>query len=713
MVREWDDVWYATPLHLAAYRGHDDIVALLIKRGSRLSLNSIGVYGCKPSLYLFCTPLHLAIYAMNLSTAKLILSHGIQTPMNPIERRLYLSNKTVGYVRWFIRYIFGTEVTKETKWTCDKWLAVKALSVNGPDTQRFLEGCHHICLSRNCGLVSYAIDVQMAWSEIGMNRPLIHLCLQDPSAKIPIWRAGVNLEVPEVHLPKYALPWFEYLLNHGANVEARNFFDTDATALMIAALNSIEPAMDLLIQHGADVNASDEAGFTALHAACTSSKRADIISKLIANGAQVNATNSTGDSPLIFICRTVAKKNHNKFLEVIELLLTHGANPMLRTEIIMDQSALEIAFRNGFLDAVKLIISIFKPNPTPDQIRPLFEDVIGTCDLSRIRLLLMIDKQNFILRSNSALIKLIKSNKRTTQVAMLLLEKGAPCDRKLVFWIVSYQKGNDLLRKVLECGTSPNVVVGHKRRCPLLKALKIKDVLTRRAYVKSLMEHGADINMNLHPTNIEPIYVHIISPAFLPYTETALDLLFCPDSFQQIPESQQFAFVVLTCRLTHVKILQRLLEFTTGSMIQRFVQRFIERFTATPFITRLLDITRYSLAVQKKLTVEYMDLAIDILDVFARYHSFWSSQPSPGSARAIDTLKSLMAVTRKFTPVQKGSSFCLRKRIRIVDSSAESPQVLILPREDSNEYPQGYITIPDLGLTLRPTLDGRWKSSGS
>ncbi|KAI1647607.1 ankyrin repeat-containing domain protein [Daldinia loculata] len=707
MDQEWYGLWCSTPLHLAAYRGHDDIVALLIKRGARLTLKSIGVHGRKHAANPPWTPLHLAIFRMNLSTAKLILSHGNRTPMLPRQQRLYPLSKATDYARWFVKYTFDTQVTTETKWTCDKWLAVKGLSINGPDTRGLLKDCHHICLSRNCGLVSYAIDMHIVQGETGIDRPLIHLCLQDPWANIPRWRnAGVTLEVAEVHLPKYALPWFEYLLNHGANVDARDSMDFNATAMMVAALNGIEPAMGLLIQHGANVNAKDRAGFTALHAACIRSKP-EIITKLIENGARVNATDSTGNSPLHFICGTIAGKHHNKFLKAIELLLTHGAKSMPRAWKTRVQSPLEIAFRNRYLDAVRLIILKSNPRPTRDQIWALFEVVIEASDVSRLRLLLMLDKHNFILRSKSALIKLVQSNNQTTEAAMLLLEKGAPCDGQLVFWIVSYQKGNDLLRKVLERGISPNVVVGPKKRCPLLEALKIRDVLTRRAYVKSLMEHGADINMNLHHTNIEPIYVHIISPSFLRHTETVLDVLFCPDYFQRVPESRQIAFLVLACRLTHVKVLQKLLEFTTGPVIQRLVQQFIENFTATPIITRLLDITGYSLAVQNELTVEYMDIAIDILDVFARHHTFWGFQPSPGSARAIDTLENLMTATRNSTPRQRGASFYLRKRIRIVDSSAESPQVLILPRADLNEYPQGYITILDLGLTLRLTLDGR------
>ncbi|KAI0847106.1 ankyrin repeat-containing domain protein [Daldinia vernicosa] len=712
MYFELKSLWLSTPLHLAAYRGHNDIVTLLVKRGAGLALKSIGVCRCKvtsydpaywglninPDAHPPWTPLHLAICGMNLSTAKLILGYG--TLLSTIIR--------------FQRRQQTHAVRIESKLTCDKWLAVKQLRISMPNFRGPSVYCHHICLSRNCGLLSYAIDMQLVWIKTGTNRSLIHVCLQDPRVDLPPWRdLGCTMKVPEVRLPKYALPWFEYLLNRGADVEAKDAMDCNATAIMVAALHSIEPAMDLLIQHGANVHAKDAKGFTALHAACISSKP-EIITKLIDEGAQVDAINFMGDSPLSFICRSITAEHpitaerHNEILKIIQLLLTRGANPMPRTRRnTRVQSALEVAFCNQYLAAVRLIISISSPTPSSGQIWRLFVAMMEAPDPSRVRLLLMLDKRNFILRSDSALVKLLTSNEQTTEAAMILLEKGAPCDARSVFWIVHLQKGNDLLRKVLERGITPNFVMEPMKRCPLLEALAIREVVTRRAYVKSLMEHGADINMYCSLTNDKPIYVDIISPSLLPHTETVLDVLFHPNSFQRVPESQQVAFMVSACRLTHVRVLQKLLESTTGSVIQKFVQRIIGDLTATTFISQLFNTTAYSLTDQMGFTVEHMDIAIDILDILARYDTFWSFQPSPGSARAIDALKNLMAVTRNFPTRQMAASFCLGKRVRIVDSSAESPQVLILPRADSNEYPQGHITLHYLGATLHPTLDGR------
>ncbi|KAI1392689.1 uncharacterized protein F4822DRAFT_137906 [Hypoxylon trugodes] len=92
--RSWDD-WYATPIHFAAYYGHDDIVSLLVDYGANLSLLSVGICCCwfSPQLYSDITngdtelaphpaavrpasALHLALCGRHISTARRIIKSG-------------------------------------------------------------------------------------------------------------------------------------------------------------------------------------------------------------------------------------------------------------------------------------------------------------------------------------------------------------------------------------------------------------------------------------------------------------------------------------------------------------------------------------------------------------------------------------------------------------------------------------------------------------
>ncbi|OTA92358.1 hypothetical protein M434DRAFT_74704, partial [Hypoxylon sp. CO27-5] len=122
------------------------------------------------------------------------------------------------------------------------------------------------------------------------------------------------------------LPLCELYIDKGADVNARNSRNFYGTPLMIAAWTGVASAIDVLISKGADVNATDEMGYTALHAAITGLNR-DVVTKLLESGAQVNAVNEKGLSSLHILCRTMGDSHDRQSLDIIELLLSYGADP--------------------------------------------------------------------------------------------------------------------------------------------------------------------------------------------------------------------------------------------------------------------------------------------------------------------------------------------------------------------------------------------------
>ena len=96
-----------------------------------------------------------------------------------------------------------------------------------------------------------------------------------------------------------ALALVALLLDHGADVNASN--ETRITALMTAAENASPPVIALLLDRGADARAGDDRGWTALHYAVTSSEVAgetDYVRALLAGGAPPNFASLSGSTPL-------------------------------------------------------------------------------------------------------------------------------------------------------------------------------------------------------------------------------------------------------------------------------------------------------------------------------------------------------------------------------------------------------------------------------
>ncbi|MBO9482524.1 ankyrin repeat domain-containing protein [Salinisphaera sp. G21_0] len=179
------------------------------------------------------------------------------------------------------------------------------------------------------------------------------------------------------------------LLNHGADINARNHFGH--TPLCIAIFNNELLAVNILLAEGADPNIPDKDGSTALDFAvlrwsasmvddllahdanpdkpgdihsgrfsnplCEALSKQytddDIVSMLLAYGADPNKTSKNGDTPLHL---AIASSNST----CVDMLLAHGANPNIRNR--SGQTALAVALDAGLppriIDALR---EPFKP----------------------------------------------------------------------------------------------------------------------------------------------------------------------------------------------------------------------------------------------------------------------------------------------------------------------------------------------------------------
>ena len=106
-------------------------------------------------------------------------------------------------------------------------------------------------------------------------------------------------------------------------------------------------ALRRLLQQGADVNAPEPDGTTALHWAAHRAET-DTVDRLIRSGANVTATNRYGVTPLALACQ-------NGTASIVERLLQAGASP--NAALPGGETALMTAARTGDVATVKILIA--------------------------------------------------------------------------------------------------------------------------------------------------------------------------------------------------------------------------------------------------------------------------------------------------------------------------------------------------------------------
>jgi len=137
------------------------------------------------------------------------------------------------------------------------------------------------------------------------------------------WREMHLSHEAEVKLREVA----EVLIAHGADVNAKN--DDGLTPLLYAAGYGRLEVVEALLAHGAAVNAKDDKGLTPLHYAAEHG-RLEVVDALLAHGAAVNAKDDKGLTPLKYVLLTLQDlRTRPKLAEhyeaIAKLLRQHGA----------------------------------------------------------------------------------------------------------------------------------------------------------------------------------------------------------------------------------------------------------------------------------------------------------------------------------------------------------------------------------------------------
>lgn len=134
-------------------------------------------------------------------------------------------------------------------------------------------------------------------------------------------------------------------LKRGANINARD--ENGETALIEAALNDKLDIVELLLNEGADINAKDVEGDTPLSVVAASNGPKALVDLLVARGATVDSRDMIGNTPLFH----AASEDH---LDMVKLLESHGAE--LDTKNDLGQTPLRAAAEHGYIDVVTHLI---------------------------------------------------------------------------------------------------------------------------------------------------------------------------------------------------------------------------------------------------------------------------------------------------------------------------------------------------------------------
>ena len=123
----------------------------------------------------------------------------------------------------------------------------------------------------------------------------------------------------------------ELLLSRGADVNATD--NCGETALHRTARTGQSAICQLLLQHGADVNKQNEVGGTPLHgvrASCCARKSHEVREVLLRDGADMRVRDSAGNSPLGMVRRRWQKVHR---FSAFNLFVKYGAPPLTQHEL--------------------------------------------------------------------------------------------------------------------------------------------------------------------------------------------------------------------------------------------------------------------------------------------------------------------------------------------------------------------------------------------
>ncbi len=139
---------------------------------------------------------------------------------------------------------------------------------------------------------------------------------------VPLVVAGYINTSPYQEGPLHSFELFKLLLDHGADVNAADY--NGNTALISVAAAGEVRAAKLLLAKGARLDARSHDGTTAFMAAASSD--VEIVQFLLAKGARINDSDNAGVTPLMAATSSSQEGGDYSSPDIVKFLLAHGAD---------------------------------------------------------------------------------------------------------------------------------------------------------------------------------------------------------------------------------------------------------------------------------------------------------------------------------------------------------------------------------------------------
>lgn len=290
-------------------------------------------------------------------------------------------------------------------------------------------------------------------------------------------RGRFNRGSTALNIAAYRTSLIEVLIRHGADVNA---IGAGGATPLLAAIGAKDPAgVEILLRNGADPNIHSPRGVVPLHSAV--SKHPQWVRTLIDYGADIQITTWEGDTLLHSISRRTPP-------DIIELLIAEGLDP----EALNRHKATPLykAAQIGYLDAAKLLVEHGArfDSATLQGSTPL---LAATCKPEMMDFLLELgaDIQRQNVHGNTVFHQAARG--ACSEIFDFLIERGARIEWR-------NHKGNTALLEAITAGLAPYSILfgdASKRVSSSRNSIQWYERPTQAEAVVALLALGADPNI--------------------------------------------------------------------------------------------------------------------------------------------------------------------------------------------------------------------------